>query len=243
MEFFIIDNKGKISVMEIDEVKERVLKIQFDFIRIGYDVHLGFNFPDNSDLREILRALNEKQIALEMIGIDERGQSGNHPFSPMHVHCEIDGKTIRKKIFDRKSIFLSQIKCDREKIVDTYRFLSFEEKIKELISLVKPSSDEESLGEFLLKMHYEILKKQFLGSSNVVIKPAKYDRWNPITGKVHEPVAHKHHHILYIPLHKEQYERIAEKFKNAKKAGILGRKPEYIILPINTKTHFKKGGE
>lgn len=235
-ELWVIE-RGKVHKISINETSKKASEIKSNPLRIGYDIHLGFNFPDNSGFRMLCENIN-KPVIVEPIAIDEREQSGRVPFSPTQVYVEVGGKVLRRRVANSRSTFLSQLECDVDKIREIYRELSF----REAEILAKKIGPEKSLGEFLVAMHYAILRQQLNDLDNVSVSEPRYDRYNCKSGETsHSPTCHITHDLLYIPLHKGKLEQIINTFETARTAGLLSQEPKFIILPIELpRTYFKK---
>jgi hypothetical protein len=233
--------------ISIDELVSKLSKIENDPLIVGYDIHAGFNFPDNRDLRKLFEGL-DKNILLEPTIIDEREQSGKNSFSPTQVYVELKGKSQRRRVAKSKSTFVSQLWVDYERILNAYRELSDElyEEVEPLVNKVRIRYPK-NLGEFLAAMHHLLLIEQLRGLSNLSISDIRFDKYNPEKGKVDHPeTRHKNHDILYIGLHKitigyeRELEYLVDKFTKVRKEGLLGEKPRYIITPLNPRTYFRR---
>ncbi len=84
-------------------------------VRLGYDVHVGFNFPDLSALVQAISHL-EAPVLIEPAMIDERESSGRKPFSPTQAYIEIGGKPHRYRIVNSRlrTRYVSLIQVDIE---------------------------------------------------------------------------------------------------------------------------------
>lgn len=230
-----------------DELIEKISRIEMDSITMGYDIHAGFNFPDNTNLKALLENLS-KPVLLEPIMIDEREQSGKNPFSPTQVYVELNGREQRKRIEKSSSTFVSQAGIEYGKVLDAYKELSSEiyEEVEPVVTEVRMRNPK-NLGEFLAAMHHFLLKTQLDGLSNFQVSDPRFDKYIPEIGDVDHPeTRHKKHDILYIGLHKitigdeRSLQYLVDKFRKARKQGLLTEKPRYIIIPLNPRTYFRR---
>lgn len=227
--------------VSLAELIKTVSGIESNSLVMGYDAHLGFKIPDNANLRELLKGLG-KTISVETRFIDERKQSGRH-FSPTQVYVEINGRPTRKTVANSSSTYVSQQPLNLGKIIEAYKELGFEKEIKSLLEKMM-ERELKNLGEFLSSIHHLLLNQQLSGLKNVSVSSPKFDKYNPETKSTgHEVTTHNKHHLLWIGLHglrERSLEYLIEKFEGARKTGLIGKNPRYIIIPQNPTTHFRR---
>ncbi len=228
--------------VSIDELIKTVFEIENNSLAMGYDAHLGFNFPDNTNLRKLLER-SGKTIFVETRFIDEREQSGKHPFSPTQVYVEINGRPTRQRVVNGSSTYVSQQPLNLEKIIEAYKELGFEKEIKSLFEKIMEKAPK-NLGEFLVLTHHLLLNQQLSGLKNVSVSSPKFDKYNPKTKSTgHEVTAHSNHHLLWIGLHgcrERSLGYLVKKFEEGRKRGLINENPRYIIIPQNPTTHFRR---
>lgn len=243
---YLVIRENKFSREPLNSVVERISSIDEETIHLGYDIHAGFNFPDNTGLRLVLES-SPKYFIVEPTLIDEREQSGKNPYSPTQVHVEIKGKRQRIRVAESGSTYVSRLPLDIKRIEDAYRQLSeelYQEHIRPLFEeIVKYQA--ENLGEFLRLMHFLLLKQQIGQLPNVSLSDMRFDKYNLERGDTdHNVLLHKEQQVLYIALHKvaigdeRSLIRVIEKFAKAREERHLGTNPIYIITPLNPRTYF-----
>ncbi len=245
---YLVIEQGKIHVgVSIDELALMLSSIGTGSLIVGYDIHAGFNFPDNNGLRKLFQSLG-KNILLEPTVIDEREQSGKNPFSPIQAYVQLGGKSQRRRVAGSSSAFVSQLGIDYERVLGAYRELDSELYLGvELLVHQARMREPKNLGEFLAIMHHLLLIKQLDGLGNLLISDIRFDKYNPEMGDVDHPeTRHINHDALYMGLHKittgneGSLEYLADKFTRARENGLLDGNPRYIITPLNPRTYFRR---
>lgn len=217
-------------------------------IRLGYDIHAGFYFPDNSELAAAMYSSGQSFV-VEPILIDEREQSGKNPFSPTQAYVEINGVSQRRRVSNSGSAYVSNLPVDIDRIKEAYRFLDeklYEESIRHFVEEAEKNSPE-TLGEFLRLMHSDLLRNQIGCLPNVSVSDMKFDKFDIQNGHTeHNEEVHKNQQILYIGVHKlaagdaRSFSRVADKFRKARQEGRLSENPIYIITPQNPVSYFRR---
>ena len=234
-------------IYPVIDIIDIVSEMDNNEIRLGYDIHAGFYFPDNDGIKAIIEYSPEK-FTIYPTMIDEREQSGKNPFSPTQVYVEINGIPKRMRVTDKKSIYLSELSLDIERIKTSYRLLSpdfYESRIRGFVENTE-AYGAKTLGDFIMKMSSVILNEQMQSLHNVSINEIKYDKFDDNIGHTeHSEIVHRNHDILYIALHKlsvgdlPSFERLAKKFRTSREEGKLLENPKYIITPQNPLPYFR----
>ncbi len=212
-------------------------------INIGIDIHAGFYFPDLEGLRYVIASNPPIQFNIHPALIDERGQSGNF-FSPVHVYTEKKGRVYRRRIADSDSTYVSQTLVDVDRIEKAYIELiekwegSHEEHLLRYVRENNP--DLQTLGEFLMGAHNELIKRQLQDCGPVRISEMRFDRYDPGKGYTdHREETHNDHDVVYIGLAKDP-KFVFNKFNQL---AIRGRgNLKLVIVPMNPRHYFSRGG-
>lgn len=207
--YLIVSSQGVYEDVSWDGFKDIILGLHGspdEQVVIGYDVHLGFNFPD---LTGFVQALSHtsRPMVIEPAMIDERESSGRNPFSPTQAVVEIGGRLQRHRIASAslRSLYLSQIELELDRVAKAYQHLAqrlYREAIAPLIAEARAHAPR-SLGALCHLMHDALLRRQLAHLPHVTIAPSRYDAYDPALAEVAHPAdTHVGHHLIFIGLSK-----------------------------------------